>query len=205
MLQTISLMLFGYLLGAIPFSFLIAKAHGIDLRRVGSGNTGASNVWRTIGFRAFVIAVVLDVLKGWLPAFLAHSILSKSPLVTILVGLCAVLGHIFPVFIGFKGGKAVATTGGVILGFAPLLALAGAIVWTVMYKLSGYPSVSSMIDIVVIALLGSAMAIWGRFELQYVAFLWLAVGYVLYLHRANIRRLLSGQEIGIGPKRRVNR
>jgi glycerol-3-phosphate acyltransferase PlsY len=204
MLQTLSLMLFGYLLGAIPFSFLIAKAHRVDLRRVGSGNTGASNVWRVVGFRAFVVALVLDVFKGWLPTFLAQNAFNRSPLVTVAVGLSAVLGHIFPIFIGFKGGKAVATTSGVILGFAPVLVLASAIVWTIVYKLSGYPSVSSMVDIVVIALLGSAMAIWGRLELPYVAFLWLAIVYIFYLHRVNIQRLLSGQEMGIGPKRRIH-
>jgi len=204
MLQTLGLMLFSYLLGAIPFSFLVGKANGIDLRTVGSGNTGASNVWRTLGFRPFVLAFVLDFAKGWLPTFLAHSILDMSPVTTVVVGLCAVLGHIFSIYIGFKGGKAVATTGGVVLGFAPVLTVVAAVVWIVVYRLSGYPSMASLVDVVVIALLGSGLALFDRLASPYVVFLWLAVLYVFYLHRANIRRLLRGQEMGIGPKRRAN-
>ncbi len=203
MLQTLGLMLFSYLLGAIPFSLVVGKAKGIDLRTVGSGNTGASNVWRTLGFRPFVVAFALDFVKGWLPTFLAHSVLELSPLATALVGLCAVLGHIFSVFIGFKGGKAVATTGGVVLGFAPVLMLVAAVVWIGVYRLSGYPSMASLVDVVTVAVLGSGLALFDRLELPYVLFLWLAVLYVFYLHRANIRRLLSGQEMGIGPKKRV--
>lgn len=199
-LQMLGLLLIGYLIGSIPFSFLVAKSKGIDLRTVGSGNTGASNVWRTLGFRYFVVALILDILKGWLPAFLAHSIVQVPAIVTIGVGICAVIGHVYPIFLGFKGGKAVATTGGVILGFAPVLTALAAIVWTIAYKLSGYPSVASMVDVVVIALTGTAMAFMGWLDPVYAAFIWVAVVYVFYLHRANIQRLLRGQEHGIGQK-----
>jgi acyl phosphate:glycerol-3-phosphate acyltransferase len=198
--QTLGLLLIGYLIGSIPFSFMVAKAKGVDLRTVGSGNTGASNVWRTLGFRYFVPALILDIFKGWLPAFLAHSIIGVPALVTIGVGMCAVLGHVYPIFLGFKGGKAVATTGGVILGFAPVLTALAAIVWTIAYKVSGYPSVASMVDVVVIALSGTVMALLGWLDPVYAAFIWLAVVYVFYLHRANIQRLLRGQEHGIGQK-----
>ncbi len=203
MVPIVGLMLFSYLVGSIPFSFVVAKIQGIDLRKVGSGNTGASNVWRMVGFRYFVVALVLDIFKGWLPTFLAHSVFALSPFAIIIIGLCAVLGHVYPLFIGFRGGKAVATSGGVLLGFAPGLALVGAILWTVVYRLSGYPSVASLTDAIVIALLGSVMAVFDRLDAVYVLFLWFAVVYVFYLHRANIRRLLHGQEIGIGSKRRV--
>ncbi|HEY0601551.1 MAG TPA: glycerol-3-phosphate 1-O-acyltransferase PlsY [Herpetosiphonaceae bacterium] len=199
-LQMLGLLLIGYLIGSIPFSFLVAKAKGIDLRTVGSGNTGASNVWRTLGFRYFVVALILDIFKGWLPAFLAHTIFQTPAIVTIAVGMCAVLGHVYPIFLRFKGGKAVATTGGVILGFAPVLTALAAIVWTVVYKLSGYPSVASMVDVVVIALTGTAMAYMGWLDPVYAAFIWVAVVYVFYLHRANIQRLMRGQEHGIGQK-----
>jgi glycerol-3-phosphate acyltransferase PlsY len=202
-MQTLGLMLFGYLLGSIPFSYLVAKTQGIDLRKVGSGNTGASNVWRALGFRYFVVGLVLDIFKGWLPTFLAHSIYEVPPLATIIVGLCAVLGHVFPIFMGFRGGKAVATSGGVIMGFAPVLTITAAIVWMVVYQIWRYPSVASMIDAVVIALLGTGMAIFDRLDIVYAVFLWFVVLFVVYLHRTNIRRLLSGQEMGIGPKRRV--
>ncbi len=198
---TFGLILFGYLVGSIPFSFLVGKSQGVDLRTVGSGNTGASNVWRTLGFRWFVVALVLDIFKGWLPTFLAHSVFDRSALVTISVGLCAMLGHVFPLFIGFRGGKAVATSGGVMLGFAPILTLTAAVVWTIVYKLFGYPSVASMVDAVVIALMGTFMAVTGRLDPLYVGFLWLVVIVVVYLHRANIQRLLRGQENRIGNRR----
>ncbi|HEY0735033.1 MAG TPA: glycerol-3-phosphate 1-O-acyltransferase PlsY [Herpetosiphonaceae bacterium] len=199
-LQMLGLLLIGYLIGSIPFSFLVAKAKGVDLRTVGSGNTGASNVWRTLGFRYFVVALILDIFKGWLPAFLAHTIVQAPAIVTIGVGMCAVLGHVYPIFLRFKGGKAVATTGGVILGFAPVLTALAAIVWTIVYKLSGYPSVASMVDVVVIALTGTVMAYMGWLDPVYAAFIWVAVVYVFYLHRANIQRLMRGQEHGIGQK-----
>jgi glycerol-3-phosphate acyltransferase PlsY len=204
-LQILGLLLMGYLVGAIPFSFMVAKAKGIDLRTVGSGNTGASNVWRSLGFRYFVVALILDVLKGWLPTFMAHSVFGVPALVTIGVGLCAVIGHVYPIFLGFKGGKAVATTGGVIMGFAPMLTALAAIVWTIVYKLSGYPSVASMVDVVVTAIIATAMAFMGWLDPVYAAFIWVAVVYVFYLHRANIQRLLRGQEHGISQKEQHTR
>ncbi len=201
MLTTLGLMLFGYLVGAIPFSYLVARTQGVDLRTVGSGNTGASNVWRALGFRFFVVALIGDILKGWLPTFVAYSVFERTPTVTIAVGVCAMLGHVFPVFMRFRGGKAVATSGGVMLGFAPVLTITAAIVWAIVYKVSGYPSVASLVDAVVIALVGTAMGMFGALAAPFVAFLWLVVVVVFYLHRANIGRLMRGQEHGIGNRR----
>ena len=198
---TLGLMLFGYLVGSVPFSYFVARTQGVDLRTVGSGNTGASNVWRALGFRFFVVALILDILKGWLPTFLAFSVFDRTPTATIAVGVCAMLGHVFPVFMRFRGGKAVATSGGVMLGFAPILTITAAIVWAIVYKLSGYPSVASLVDAVVIALLGTAMGMFGALAAPFVAFLWLVVVVVFYLHRANIGRLMRGQEHGIGNRR----
>lgn len=199
-LATLGLMLIAYLIGSIPFSWLVARTKGIDLRNIGSGNTGASNVWRAAGFRFFVVALILDIFKGWLPTFLAHTMVQVSAVETIGVGLCAVLGHVYPIFMRFRGGKAVATTGGVIMGFAPILTVTAAGVWAIVYKLSKYPSVASMVDVVVIAVLGTIMAYFDWLDPVYAAFIWIAVVYVFYLHRANIQRLLRGQEIGIGSK-----
>ena len=200
LLMALGLMLFGYIIGSLPFSFWVAKTKGIDLRKVGSGNTGASNVWRAAGFKYFVVALILDIFKGWLPTFLAFSVFHTTALMTIVVGLCAVLGHVYPVFMGFRGGKAVATTGGVILGFAPILTFAAMVIWTIVYKISKYPSVASMVDVLVIAILGTVMAYFNRLDVVFAVFIWVAVVYVFYLHRANIQRLLRGQEIGIGSK-----
>lgn len=200
LLTALGLMLVGYIIGSLPFSFWVAKTKGIDLRKVGSGNTGASNVWRAAGFKYFVVALILDIFKGWLPTFLAFSVFHTSAIVTIAVGLCAVLGHVYPVFMGFRGGKAVATTGGVILGFAPILTFAAMVIWAIVYKLSKYPSVASLVDVLAIAILGTIMAFFGLLDPVFAAFIWVAVVYVFYLHRANIQRLMRGQEIGIGSK-----
>jgi glycerol-3-phosphate acyltransferase PlsY len=201
MLLTLGLMLFGYLVGSIPFSYFVARTQGVDLRTVGSGNTGASNVWRALGFRFFVVALILDILKGWLPTFLAYSVFDRTPTATIAVGVCAMLGHVYPVFMSFRGGKAVATSGGVMLGFAPWLLVTAALIWAFVYKVSGYPSVASLVDAVVLALLGTVLALVGWLDPVFAGFLWVVLVVVVYLHRANIGRLMRGQEHGIGNRR----
>ena len=195
-----SLIVLGYLIGSLPFSFLVGKLRGVDLRTVGSGNTGASNVWRTCGFRWFVVALSLDVLKGFVPTALAYRVLHVDPLATVLVGLAAMLGHVYPAFLRFKGGKAVATTGGVMFAIHPALIVASAVIWTVIYKLSGYPSVASLLGIVIIAIISTAMAMTGRLFPAFSAFIWISLVIVFYLHRANIERLMHGTENRIGRK-----
>jgi glycerol-3-phosphate acyltransferase PlsY len=198
-LGEVSLIVLGYLFGSIPFSFLVGKSQGVDLRQVGSGNTGASNVWRNLGFKPFVLALALDILKGFLPTALAYRAFGASPLVTVLVGLAAMLGHVYPLFLGFRGGKAVATAGGVMAAIHPGLLLLCAALWTVIYKLTGYPSVASLLGIVIVALLSTAMAMTGRLDLVFSAFIWIATIVFFYLHRANIERLMRGTENRIGP------
>jgi glycerol-3-phosphate acyltransferase PlsY len=195
-----SLIVLGYLIGSLPFSFLVGKLRGVDLRTVGSGNTGASNVWRTCGFKWFVVALSLDVLKGFVPTALAYRVLHVDPLATALVGLAAMVGHVYPAFLRFKGGKAVATTGGVMFAIHPALLVASAVVWTVIYKLSGYPSVASLLGIVIIAIISTAMAVTGRLFPAFSAFIWISLVIVFYLHRANIERLMHGTENRIGRK-----
>ena len=195
-----SLIVLGYLIGSLPFSFLVGKLRGVDLRTVGSGNTGASNVWRMCGFRWFVVALALDILKGFVPTALAYRVLHVDPLATVLVGLAAILGHVYPAFLRFKGGKAVATTGGVMFAIHPALIVASAVIWTVIYKLSGYPSVASLLGIVIIAIISTAMAMSGRLFPAFSAFIWISLVIVFYLHRANIERLMHGTENRIGRK-----
>lgn len=196
----IPLIVLGYLSGSLPFSFLVGKLRGVDLRTVGSGNTGASNVWRTCGFKWFVLALSLDVLKGFVPTALAYRVLHVDPLVTVLVGLAAMLGHVYPAFLHFKGGKAVATTGGVMFAIHPALLVVSAVVWTVIYKLSGYPSVASLLGIVIIAIISTVMAMTGRLFPAFSVFVWISLVIVFYLHRANIDRLMHGTENRIGRK-----
>ncbi|GAC1353969.1 MAG: glycerol-3-phosphate 1-O-acyltransferase PlsY [Herpetosiphon sp.] len=191
---------FGYLIGAIPFSFLIARMLGVDLRKVGSGNTGASNVWRSCGFTPFVVALMLDMSKGCVPTFVAFHTVHASPVVTVATGICAMLGHMFPVFLRFKGGKAVATAAGVLLALQPGLVLLSAVVWSAVYKLKGYPSLSSMVATFTTAVAATWMASVGYLAAPFAMFVWLALAVVVYMHRSNIQRLLHGQEMGIGPR-----
>ncbi len=196
----IAMTIFGYLCGSIPFSFLVARMHGVDLRRVGSGNTGASNVWRSVGFPYFVVALGLDIVKGFVPTAIAYYLLHFEPLPTILVGLAAVVGHVYPVFLGFRGGKAVATTSGVVLAIQPLLWLAGAVTWTTIYKLTGYASVASLGTLILGAVVSAAMALSGMLPTTFALFIWISMAVVVYLHRGNIERLMHGTENRIGPR-----
>ncbi len=191
---------FAYLFGAIPFSFLVAKSRGVDLRTVGSGNTGASNVWRNCGFRPFLAALALDMLKGAVPAALAYRWAHLAPPLVIVVGLVAMLGHMFPVYLRFRGGKAVATAAGVALAMNPLLVALAAASWTVVYKIKGYPSLASMVSTFTTALAATWMAATDRLPWPFAGFVWVALVVVVYMHRANIQRLLAGQEMGIGPR-----
>lgn len=197
---TVGLLVFGYLIGSIPFSFLIAKAQGVDLRRVGSGNTGASNVWRNCGFPSFLLALGLDMAKGCVPTWIAYHGAHLAPVAVIAVGISAMLGHAFPLFLRFRGGKAVATSAGVLLALQPWLVLLSACVWTIVYKIKRYPSLSSLLATFVTAVASSLLAVSSPFPVEFSLFVWVALIVVIYMHRDNIQRLLRGQEMGIGPR-----
>lgn len=196
------LVLIGYLIGSIPFSYLVARTQGVDLRNVGSGNTGASNVWRVCGFKFFVVALVLDIVKGFVPTVVAYQVFHMRPLATIAVGLAAMAGHVFPIFMRFRGGKAVATAGGVMLAFQPVLLIVSAVIWTIIYRLSGYPSVASLLGMVILALGATVMTFVGRLDPAFTGFIWVSLVIFVYLHRANIVRLMRGTENRIRPKTR---
>jgi acyl phosphate:glycerol-3-phosphate acyltransferase len=160
-----------------------------DVRKHGSGNIGATNVWRTYGRWYGVPVLFLDAAKGFVPALVFS--LTVSPLAGALAGVGAIVGHARPLFLRFeKGGKMVATTGGVFLGLAPVVGVAGAGVWIVVFLLTRYASVASIVAAIslplIAVLLGSPWPV--------VAFGVLAAGGVVFLHRANIKRLLHGQE-----------
>lgn len=179
-----------YLLGSVPFGYwvILALRHE-DIRRVGSGNIGATNVWRTYG-RAYGLPIVLlDVAKGFVPALLGT--LVAGPLVGALAGGAAMLGHWRPLFLGFgKGGKTVATAGGTFFGIAPLLGLAGLAIWLVVFLVTRYASVASMVTAASLPFVGLAL---GR-PWPVIVFAALAAVAVLLLHRGNIARLRAGTE-----------
>lgn len=199
--QTMALLLvLGYIIGSIPFSYLVARTRGVDLRTIGSGNTGASNVWRSLGFRYFVVALMLDIVKGAVPTALAFRVFHSTPTFAVMVGLAAILGHVYPVFMRFRGGKAVATSGGVLFALSPVLLVASALIWSIIYKISGYPSVASLLGFVFLGIMATAMWMMKLLAPEIVAFIWVMAVVVFYLHRANIARLMQGTENRIGPK-----
>ena len=180
----------GYLAGSMPFGYWVCRlTKGVDIRTVGSGNIGASNVWRVYGMRYGLPVMLLDILKGFAPAFVATVV--AGHLAGVLAGAAAMVGHARPIFLGFaRGGKMVATAGGAFLGVAPLLGLAGAGVWILAFCLTRYASVASMVAAAALAPLAYALG----YPWPVIAFGGAAGVGVAVLHRANIRRLLAGTE-----------
>ena len=180
----------GYLLGSIPFGYVLPRlVRGDDIRRHGSGNVGASNVWRVYGRSLGIPVALLDVAKGFVPALVGLEL--GGDWVGVLAGAAAMIGHARPVFLGFsKGGKMVATAGGVALALAPLAALACLVVWLVTFAAFRYASLASMVTACALPFLCLAFdAPWPVVGFAAIA----AVG-VVALHRHNVRRLLAGTE-----------
>jgi acyl phosphate:glycerol-3-phosphate acyltransferase len=202
---TIALMALAYLIGSVPFSYLVARANGVDLRKVGSGNVGGANVWRNCGFGPFVLAAFGDIIKGMLPTLAALHLSDWARLIgihleglppgaVILVGVAAILGHTFSLFLGFKGGKAVATSTGVLLAIFPLLIPIGLVAWVAAFLITRMSSVGSLTAAAAEMIAGTVLYITGQLPLAYVVFIWAMVAFIIFLHRANIQRLLAGTE-----------
>ena len=190
MTDTLVLIAVGYLVGSMPWGYWLVRVfRGEDIRQRGSGNIGASNVWRVYGSKLGVPVLLLDVAKGFVPALIAaHAV---GYLAAALAGGAAMLGHYRPLFLGFqRGGKVVATGGGAFLGMAPLAALAGLAVWIVVFLVTRYPSVASMVTAVSLV----AWSLLFGYPWPVTTFAALTAVAVILLHRANIRRLLHGQE-----------
>ena len=180
----------GYLAGSMPFGYwLVRLTKGVDIRTVGSGNIGATNVWRTYGWRYGLPVVLLDTAKGFGPALAAT--LTINHLAGVLAGGAAMLGHWRPLFLRFaKGGKVVATTGGAFLGVAPAVGGIGLGIWIVVFLVTRYASVASMVAAASLPALAAALG----YPWPVIAFGGAAAAAVVVLHKANIRRLLDGTE-----------
>jgi acyl phosphate:glycerol-3-phosphate acyltransferase len=210
-LTTAVLVVLGYLLGSIPFGYLAGRAKGVDIRKFGSGNIGATNVIRVLGKKIGFPVFILDILKGLLavmlawwwcgrqPAFAKHE--SAGYLAEVLGGLGAVLGHNFTFWLGFRGGKGIATSAGVFLGLAPIVLLAVLVVWSVTLAATRYVAVASMAAGVALPI---AVAVQGAVR---GAQNWPLLGAALVMavlaivrHRSNIQRLRTGTESRFGEK-----
>jgi glycerol-3-phosphate acyltransferase PlsY len=195
------LVLFGYLLGSVPFGILVAKAFDrrLDLRKVGSGNIGATNVARTLGKAAGVITLLLDAGKGMFALALTRILLGGQAYPWLaLVGGAVFLGHIFPVYLRFRGGKGVATALGVVLFLSPETAFVLVVLFAVVLYFTRYVSLGSLCAAVGLPV---AMAFLGRSR-EYVTLSLLMGFLVIYTHRENIHRLLAGQESKFGAPRK---
>jgi len=186
---------FGYLAGSVPFAFLLARRRGVDLRRTGSGNVGAANVLRTSGVSNAVVAMCLDVAKGALAVLVAER-LSGGPATPVAGGLAAVVGHVYPAWLGFRGGKGVATAAGVFVVLAPIaVAIAGAVfalaTWATRYVSVGSVAAAVTLAVTVVAAdVSSAVAVGAA----------VAAVIIVHRHRGNLGRLLAGTERRVGER-----
>lgn len=186
------LLLASYLLGATPTSYLIARSvRGIDLREHGSGNLGATNAFRVLGWKAATPIFLFDIFKGWLPAALFPLWDGVEGWAWPLAyGAASVIGHVFSIYVGFRGGKGVATGAGVFLALAPTAVLAGLAVWLLLVFTTGYVSLASITAAVVLPV--AVLIVQGANPIFYLALVLAA--FVIYAHRSNVRRLLRGEE-----------
>jgi acyl phosphate:glycerol-3-phosphate acyltransferase len=185
----------GYLFGSVPFGLLLTRAAGLgDIRRIGSGNIGATNVLRTGNRTLAGATLLLDLLKGAVPVLIACQLAGERA--GLWAGLGAVLGHLFPVWLGFKGGKGVATSYGVLIAAAWPVGIAAGAVWLVAAKLLRISSLAALISFALAPLIA-----WGLAD-SAVVILAIAIAVLVYArHHSNIRRLLSGTEPRIGGHR----
>jgi acyl phosphate:glycerol-3-phosphate acyltransferase len=186
-----------YLLGAVPTSYLAARLfRSIDLREHGSRNLGATNLYRVLGWRYAVPVGLLDAAKGLVPVLVFAPRVSSSELFALVCGLVAVVGHVFSVFVGFKGGKGVATAAGVMLGLTPAALGVAVLVWAALVYLTGYVSVGSIMAAAIFPL-----AVYLLEPPDQAAMLWLDIAVaaaIIWFHRGNIQRLFKGTENRFG-------
>jgi len=180
----------GYLLGSCPWGYWLPRIfRGEDVRSHGSGSIGGSNVWRTYGRTLAIPVIALDALKGFVPALVG--VLLVSHLCGILAGAAAMLGHARPLYLRFeKGGKMVATGGGVLFAVCPWVALAAGGIWIVTFLLSRYTSLASVVSAIALPVLTVAFG----YPWPVIAFTSVTAAAIVFLHRANLRRLRAGTE-----------
>lgn len=192
----IVILIASYLIGSIPFGYIISKLKGIDIRQYGSGNIGATNVWRTIGPVHGIAVLALDALKGAAGVYLGKGIGVEG--LELLAGISTVLGHAYPVFLHFKGGKIIATGLGVLLALTPYVALIALAIFIIVILISRYVSLGSVIA----ALSVPISMLLLRYNLTYIIFGLAICSIAIYKHIPNIKRIISGTENKINGAKR---
>lgn len=190
----IILLIAAYLLGSVPFGLIIAKCKKIDIRSQGSGNIGATNVTRVIGKKLGALVLMLDLLKAVLAVLLAREFTSSFE-ITALCGAICVLGHIFPIWLKFKGGKGVASTLGVLLAISPIIGIAAILTWMLAFKLFKISSLSALIAMISLPIWAGILYLTGQIPYLTLPYLCGFLGaIVIATHHENIARLLKGNE-----------
>lgn len=190
------LLVLAYLLGSIPFGLILGKIKGIDIREYGSGNIGTSNVARILGKKAAILTLLGDGLKGLVPVLLGRVFLGNAAWMLAAIGLVAVIGHNWPIWLKFKGGKGVTTTYGSFLGIAWLPALATILTWVVVTKLTKKSSIAALIS----APCAPVFALLFRQPVAIIVFGIASFGMIYLRHISNIKRILAGTEHRLDEK-----
>ncbi|HSH96494.1 MAG TPA: glycerol-3-phosphate 1-O-acyltransferase PlsY [Roseimicrobium sp.] len=200
-----------YLIGSIPTGYLVARAKGVDIRSVGSGNIGATNVFRILGKGPGMFVLGMDAFKGWvgcgvLPVMIESMMRNHAPgahprneVLIVLGGVCSILGHNYTCWLNFKGGKGIATSAGVLIAMIPMAFVISFSTWGIVLAISRYVSLAS---VAAAAILPFA-AWWAGSSPLMIAMASLMGGLAIYKHKANIRRLLNGTENRVGEKKPV--
>jgi glycerol-3-phosphate acyltransferase PlsY len=212
-LQFIAVIIVGYLIGSIPSGVLVSKLFAkVDVRQYGSGKIGATNVLRTAGKKAAVLVLFLDILKGALAVIFASLIIGRNYLVIgdnfglgllvaqVLAALAAIVGHNWSVFLGFRGGRGVATFFGGLVALCPVAALFGSEVFIIGAGLTRFASLGSIAGVVGTYSILIPLTIFNGFPLEYLIYTLIGTVLIVVMHRENITRLLSGKERRIGEK-----
>jgi glycerol-3-phosphate acyltransferase PlsY len=197
-----------YLIGSIPFGFLVANARGVDIRQHGSGNIGATNVWRVLGRKYGLLTFAGDVVKGLVAVLVGGWIARHFPgtfrdsaFAGITAAIGCILGHSFPAWLHFQGGKGVATSLGVIIGMMPIASVIVFALWAVIFKVSRFVSLASIVAAAALPVVVAMLRFTGRYGDGHFYFACAAAALVNHRHRANIQRLLAGTENRFAKRR----
>lgn len=199
MIEYAVVVIVSYLIGSIPSGLILGKLRGIDVREYGSGNIGTTNVLRTLGKRFGAIVMVADLLKGVVAILLARYVIG-TPAGEMAAALAVVAGHDWSLYLNFKGGRGVATSAGALFVMAPLVAVAGVVMFVAIVALTRYVSLGSMLAAAGAVVVMAVFTALGRTPAEYLIFIGIAVALIVFQHRENVARLLNGTENKLGQK-----
>jgi len=198
-LEFVAVVIFSYLVGSIPCGLVVGKIRGVDVREYGSGKTGATNILRTVGVGAGAIVLICDLAKG-VAAVLFARFLLHAPIAEMVAALVAIVGHNWPIYARFRGGRGVSTSLGGLLAMSPLVTLGSAVVGVVAIGISRYVSLGSVLGATTALLLMMVLTILGREPWPYLVYTLVGAPLIILQHRDNIARIWAGTERKLGQR-----